>query len=256
MRPFITINMAMSADGKIATANRVLCSFGSPKDQAFLYELRARADAIMTGAGTIRAQNADLNSGGPRYQRLRLRRGLHPEPVRVVVSASGDLQDSLRIFHEPGGPLIILTCRGLSARNRSRLEAAGAVVKAFGDTTVDLRAALRWLRRDQGVTTLHCEGGGELNQSLFELGWVDELFLTLCPRLFGGRNAPGIAEGEGVSRLSNAFRMKQISMRQIGDEVFLHLRRADAHSKTRSTRASSANGRVHAPKVGSSRRRR
>lgn len=255
MRPFITINMAMSADGKIATANRKLCSFGSPRDQAFLYELRARADAVMTGAGTIRAQNADLNSGGPQYQRLRLRRGLQREPARVVVSASGNLDTSLRIFHEPGGPLFILTRQGIPDTRRKRLEAAGAVVKSFGDSDLDLRAALRWLRR-QGIATLHCEGGGELNQSLFEIGCVDELFLTLCPRVFGGRSAPTLAEGQGVLRLANALKLKWLAVRQIGDELFLHFRRTEDHSKTRSTKANSARGSVHEPRVGSSKRRR
>lgn len=256
MRPFITINMAMSADGKIATANRNLCSFGSPDDQAFLYELRARADAVMTGAGTVRAQDADLNSGGPRYQRLRRRRGLLPEPARIVVSASGELDPSLRIFREPGGPLFILTRSGIPDAKRRRLESAGAAVLGFGDTQVDLRAALRWLQRHHGIRRLHCEGGGELNQSLFEIGWVDELFLTLCPRVFGGRHAPGIAEGLGVSHLVDAFRLHLIASRQLRDELFLHFRRLEVHSKTRSTRLISARGRKQTPSVGSSKRKR
>ena len=248
--------MAMSADGKIATANRQLCSFGSSADSAFLYELRSRADAIMTGAATLRAQDADLTSGGAVYQRRRQRRGLAAEPVRVVVSSRGKLNPHLRIFREKGGPLVLLTTRQVRPQDQAALERAGASLGKFGTRSLDLAAALQWLARRWGVRHLHCEGGGELNQSLFESGWVDELYLTVCPRIFGGRQAPGIAEGEGFPSLSAAFRMELRTVRKIGDEIFLRFTRTSSQSYTRSSTAKSETGTVQKPKVVSSRRKR
>ena len=248
--------MAMSADGKIATANRELCSFGSSADSAFLYELRSRADAIMTGATTLRAQNADLTSGGNLYQRRRKRRGLAVEPIRVIVSSRGKLSPALRIFRKKGGPLILLTTEQIRPRDQAKMEQAGASLGRFGSHRLDLPAALHWLTRKWGVRHLHCEGGGELNQSLFETGWVDELYLTICPRIFGGRQAPGIAEGKGFPSLSAAFRMELRTVRKIGDEIFLKFIRKRSQSYTRSSTAKSETGTVQKPKVVSSRRKR
>lgn len=224
-RPWVSLNMAMTLDGKIATENRRFASFGSPRDQARLYELRARADAVMTGAGTLRAQDVDLNSGGTRYQRLRRRRGLSPENLRIVVSSSGNLPPAARLFREPGGPIVILTSqRGIRRQNRVPLPTQ-VQMKAFGKTQVAWPEALKWLRREAGVRRLHCEGGGDLNESLFRAGVVDEIFLTLCPLILAGRSAPTIADGLGIPRLAEGEPFAFTHIEQHGDEVFLRLQR-------------------------------
>ena len=74
--PFVLINMAMTADGKIATANRLVSSFGSPRDQDHLLRLRATADAVMAGARTADLNPINMGPGPAKYRRLRLRRGL------------------------------------------------------------------------------------------------------------------------------------------------------------------------------------
>lgn len=225
-RPWISLNMAMTLDGKIATENRRFASFGSPRDQARLYELRARADAVMTGAGTLRAQDVDLNSGGARYQRLRRRRGLQPENVRIVVTSSGDLPATARLFREPGGPILLLTSqRGLRKQRRIHLP-SHVQAMAFGETQVEWRQALRWLRREAGIRRLHCEGGGDLNEGLFRAGVVDELFLTVCPLIFAGRSAPTLAEGRGFSQLAEAPQFTVSTVEQHDNELFLRLHRS------------------------------
>lgn len=227
-RPWVSLNMAMTLDGKIATENRRVASFGSRRDQIRLYELRAQADAVMTGAGTIREQNADLNSGGARYRRMRVQRGLQAENLRIVVSGSAQLDVSARLFHEAGGPLIILTTKRASSRQLIKLERARAHVGQFGQSEVDLQAALVWLHEHWNVRYLHCEGGGELNDAMFRAGLVDELHLTLCPLIFGGTKAPTISEGQGFERLAEASQLKLITIQQDGLELFLKLRRASA----------------------------
>ena len=94
-------------------------------------------------------------------------------------------------------------------------------MKICGAKGIIWRSALRWLRKKWGVKRLLCEGGGELNSALFRAGLVDELHLTVCPRVFGGRHAPTIADGVGVEHLADAARLKMKSMKRVGDEFFL-----------------------------------
>jgi 2,5-diamino-6-(ribosylamino)-4(3H)-pyrimidinone 5'-phosphate reductase len=224
-RPYVSINMAMTADGKIATANRRESSFGSPRDQRRLYALRALADAVMCGARTVNGANVDLNSGGPAFQRRRLRQGLSRENLRVVVSASARIRPSARLLHERGGPVILLTTRRAPGDRVRRLESQGVHVGRFGETEVDLPAALAWLRSRWGVRHLHVEGGGTLNASLLSRGLVDTLHLTICPLILGGRRAPTIADGAGGGRLSEARPWGRPELRQVGEELFLTLHR-------------------------------
>jgi riboflavin biosynthesis pyrimidine reductase len=99
--PFVVLNLAMSADGKIATADRSVSSFGSPRDLAHLYALRATADAVMCGARTVRAGDVALDLGGARYGRVRRVHGLAEHHLRVIVSGSGFLDPALPIFRPP-----------------------------------------------------------------------------------------------------------------------------------------------------------
>jgi riboflavin biosynthesis pyrimidine reductase len=86
---------------------------------------------------------------------------------------------------------------------------------------LDFDFALRWLRREWNVKRLLCEGGGEINGALFEAGLVNEVHLTLCPVIFGGRAAPTLADGRGFGHLADAEELKVTSRRRIGDELFL-----------------------------------
>jgi len=101
-------------------------------------------------------------------------------------------------------------------------------VKVCGKREIDFPAALRWLRAKWKVKRLLCEGGGEVNGALFKVGLVDEVHLTLCPLIFGGRNAPTLADGAGVQHLAQAARLRLVSMKPNGDGLFLIYRRADA----------------------------
>ena len=93
-------------------------------------------------------------------------------------------------------------------------------VKVFGKTEINFPAALRWLRGKWAVNRLLCEGGGELNDALFRAGLVDEIHLTVCPKIFGGRRAPTIAEGLGFQRLTAAAKFELTSLRREKAELF------------------------------------
>ena len=165
--PFIFVNMAMTADGKIATANRSIHSFGSRRDLKHLYELRATADAVMCGARTVEISNTILGNGGERFRKQRLKTGLAEFPIRIIVSGSGSINPDADIFKKNLSPVIVLTTKRAPAIKLARLRKLGAEVKICGNTKINFLAALRWLRTTWDVKRLLCEGGGELNDALF-----------------------------------------------------------------------------------------
>jgi 2,5-diamino-6-(ribosylamino)-4(3H)-pyrimidinone 5'-phosphate reductase len=216
--------MAMTADGKIATANRAVSSFTSAQDHEHLLELRATADAVMAGARTVDSAPINLGPGPVKFRRQRLKRGLAEYNLRVIVSRSGSVNPRAKIFQRRFSPIIILTTRRAGALRLKRLRGLADVVKVCGRNEINFRAALRWLRERWRVKRLLCEGGGELNGALFRAGLVDELHLTICPKIFGGRHAPTIADGRGLSQLADAEPFRVKSMRQIGHELFTVLK--------------------------------
>jgi len=222
MRPFVFINVAMTADGKIAPSDRRFIPFGSKRDREHLLELRATADAVMAGARTVDMFPVNMGAGGAKYRRLRARRGLAEENLRVIVSGRGTIDPKAKIFQRRElGPIIVLTTERAGARQLRRLSELVDEAKICGEDAVDFGAALKWLRKEWGVKRLLCEGGGELNAALFAAGVVDELHLTINPRFFGGRDAPTLADGAGVEHLADATRLKLKSVKESDGEVFL-----------------------------------
>lgn len=223
--PFVLINMAITADGKIATANRKVSSFGSHRDHDHLLELRATADAVMAGARTVDSNPINLGPGPANYRRMRLQRGLAEYNLRVIVTGSGTLNRDAAVFRTRFSPILILTTARAGARKLEQLRSLAAEVKVCGQGNINLRQAMEWLRREWGVRRLLCEGGGELNDALFRAGLVDELHLTVCPFIFGGRNAPTIAEGIGAGSLARASALELVSTKRVGDELYVVFKR-------------------------------
>jgi len=218
--PFVFVNMAMTADGKIATANRAVTSFGSARDLEHLYELRATADAVMCGARTVETAETTLGPGAAKFRRQRLKRGLAEYHLRVIVSGSGSINPDAAIFKTPISPLIILTTARISKANLKNLRAVATEVKICSQREINFRAALLWLRQKWGVKRLLCEGGGELNDALFRADLVAEVHLTICPKIFGDRSAPTIADGLGATRLADASKFELTSARRQKTELF------------------------------------
>lgn len=219
--PFVLVNMAMTADGKIATANRQVASFGSERDHEHLLELRATADAVMAGARTVDSMKINMGPGGAKFRRRRLHRGLTEYNVRVLVSGNGSINPEAEVFKHRFSPIIILTTQRTSAAKLHQLSPLADEVRVCGQTEINFRSALRWLRAQWGVDRLLCEGGGELNAALFQAGLVDELHLTVCPKVFGGRTTPTIADGSGALPLAAAAQFKLKSTRRVADEMYL-----------------------------------
>jgi riboflavin-specific deaminase-like protein len=230
--------MAITADGKIATANRSVSSFGSKRDHDHLYELRATADAVMAGARTVDSNSITMGAGAAKYRRLRVKLGLAEYNLRVIVTRSGAVNPNAEIFKHKFSPIIVLTTGRASDETIKTLRELATEVKITGAREINFPKAFQWLREKWKVKRLLCEGGGELNDALFRAGLVNELHLTICPKIFGGRTAPTIAEGAGVLKLADAAQLKLKSMKRVGDELFVvyeclsSTQRAKSHSKS------------------------
>jgi len=213
--------MSMSLDGKSSTTAREPAQFTSRADKRLLLELRARADAVMAGAGTVASDRMSLSVPDSRLQRARVRRGRPAHPLRVIVSGTlASLSPGLKVFAKKVSPVVIF-CSARAPESRRRRFSRHADVRICGGTRVDLRKACSILQSAYGVRHLHAEGGADLNGALLDADLIDELDLTLAGVVFGGRDAPTIMAGRGRTRIQGALAMKLVSVRLLGAEVFL-----------------------------------
>jgi 2,5-diamino-6-(ribosylamino)-4(3H)-pyrimidinone 5'-phosphate reductase len=219
--PFVFTNAAITADGKLAPASRHFIPFAGKRDQQHLLELRATADAVMSGARTVDLSPVKLGPGGAKYRQQRLRKGLTEYNLRIIVSGGGTINPGAEIFKHRFSPIIILTTKRAPAAKIKQLQSLADEVKICGEREINFDYALRWLRKKWKVKRLLCEGGGEINAALFETRLVNEVHVTLCPCVFGGRTAPTLADGRGFAKLADAARLIPKSSKRIGNELFL-----------------------------------
>ncbi len=222
--PYVIINMAMSADGKTASANRKIHNFGSKHDLENLYKLRATADAVMCGARTAESPDVTLGTGGKKYKKMRIKNGLRECHIRIIVSGSCSLKTDIPVFKSAISPLIILTTESAPQQALEKIQSTGARLIKCGKNEVNFYKALKILKNEWNVNRLICEGGGTLNSALFRERLVDELNLTICPYILGGKSAPTIADGLGIQSINKAIHLELISKRKIENELFLRFK--------------------------------
>lgn len=171
-RPYVVLNMIASLDGRITVSGRA-GPLANRADYELFHATRSACDAVLVGAGTVRAEGY-----GPLEQ------------IAVVVSNSLDLSPELGLLQAPGNRVVVVTT------SSAQLEPCAASVDYV--RTGDLGEALRVLRRDFGVAAVDCEGGPRLNATLLPAGLVDELHLVLSPMLVGGPDPLTLVEGAAL----------------------------------------------------------
>ncbi len=211
-RPLVFINMAVTVDGKIATGNRQISSFGSASDYERLLKIRSCSDAIMCGAGTLNAAPVTLGNGGDNWTRHRLEKGLKSYPERILVTGSGSLNPSAKVFEKRFSPIRILTTRQAPQNRFKEYSQISDEVYTCRGSEIDWIEVMHWMR-SIGIERLLCEGGANLNGALLMAGFVDVFFLTICPWIAGSSDAPTAFEGIGFSSLQEALQMDLISER-------------------------------------------
>jgi riboflavin-specific deaminase-like protein len=185
-RPYLVLNMVSSLDGK-ATLDWRTSGLSSDVDREVFHQLRTQADAVMVGAGTVRTERYGRLIKRDDLREKRVREGLAPDPVAVVVSASLDLPADLPLLQEPEQRVVIAT----GADRQLEGTAAQIEYVRTGDDLPLLASRLR----EMGIRSVLCEGGPTLNSHLLAADIVDELFLTLSPKLVGGEAALTIVAG-------------------------------------------------------------
>lgn len=218
-RPYTLINVAISADGKISTASRGRVRFSSDADRELMDELRAQADAILLGAQTIRAEDPPVRVRSRARREARRAAGKPAHPLTIVVSRSLDLPLGGRYFSDRRTAKLVVTTEDAPPELVERVNAYAEVIRV-GRGTVDARR-LAVLLKTRGIDRLLVEGGGEINFTFLRAGLVDELYLTVCPVIIGGRTAPTPVDGPGFDP-SEFPALRLLDVRQHGDEVFLH----------------------------------
>lgn len=188
-RPYVVTNFAVTVDGR-ATLHGRSGPIGSDTDTELLVCLRTRVDAVMIGAGTMRAERYGRPVADPGKRGRRERRGLSQDPLLVIVSGRLDLPWDAPVFADRGARVLLFTT---SDAEPPETVAEVRVVR-HEDGHVDLAEALSYLRTERGVRALLCEGGPRVHAQLLDAGLVDELFVTHAPKLAGG-DGPGLALG-------------------------------------------------------------
>jgi riboflavin-specific deaminase-like protein len=207
MRPRVLCNMAPSLDGKISPARRhgPFVMSRHPEDAKRLRALRERTDAVVIGAGNLRADDPDLA----------------PSRLRVVVTGSGEqVAPSAKMFDRRlGGEAAVAHASVMPQERRAALRDRATLVE-LGGADVDVARLLRWLAIERQCRVIVCEGGGALLAQFFAARAVDELYLTLVPRVLGGAGAPSLVGGAGFE--PDALPDARLgSVEQVGDELFL-----------------------------------
>ncbi|PSN17337.1 riboflavin deaminase [filamentous cyanobacterium CCP5] len=187
--PHVTVILAMSADGKIADAQRSAARFSSDHDLAHLEAEIAEADAVLMGAETLRAYGTTLPVRHPDLIDQRRRREQASQPVQIICSASGSLPRDLAFFRQPVPRGLLTTPAGASLWRQEFDYIWPLNAWHWPDILQSLGK--------YGIERLALLGGGELVAALVAADCVDELVLTVCPLLLGGKMAPTPMDGEG-----------------------------------------------------------
>lgn len=190
-RPWVTLKLAASLDGRIATKTGESQWITSPESRKVVQQLRFEADAILVGAGTARKDNPRLDA----------RSGQSKKILKVILGSRGSIKENARIF-ESGDPVWIASPKP-------------------GSKKADLKSLLREIGR-QGYLHLLVEGGGETAASFLDAGLVDEIYWFTAPKIIGGRSAVASVGGEGIARLSQAQALTGVTVRQVGPDTLLH----------------------------------
>lgn len=221
-RPFVTANFALTWDSRVSTRNCTPADFSSKKDKHRLLEIRATGDAILVGAGTVKADNMAMGLPDEALRAERVARGQSEYPLRVIVTNSGKLDPGLKVFQGGVAPILIFSTQRMPKATREPL-AEKATLYLDETPVVDLAAMMTRLRRDHGVRRLVCEGGPILFKSLIVADLVDELHVTFCPRIFGGEQAATLT-GVAAEFLPESTRLTLRKMEVIDGECFLQYR--------------------------------
>jgi diaminohydroxyphosphoribosylaminopyrimidine deaminase / 5-amino-6-(5-phosphoribosylamino)uracil reductase len=212
-RPFVTLKAAASLDGKVAAADGSSRWITGRESRRDAHLLRAAADAVLVGSGTVAADDPSLT--------VRLEEFRGRQPLRVVVDGSGRTPAHAAVF-DGRAPALVAATQSVLPAVRRRWEGTGAEVQVVDELDEEGRPSLRRLMELLGkrdVQSVLIEGGPTLSWSAVRQGLVDRLVLYLAPKLIGGRAAPSVLGGGGVATVGDALPLGIVSVERLGDGI-------------------------------------
>jgi len=218
-RPRVTVNLAMSADGKISTVGRRQVRISGQEDRERVDRLKAGSDAVMVGIGTVLADNPSLTVKSDELKRERARAGKAENPVRIVVDSRARTPVDADILLKGTGERIIAVSARAGEEASAKYRDLATVVVA-GDEEVDLPLLMERLN-DRGIRRLMVEGGGTLIASLFRLGLVDEFYTFVGNLVIGGAKAPTPVDGPGFLDDNEFVNLRLMELVELGEGVLL-----------------------------------
>jgi len=202
--PFVSLKVAMSLDGKIATKTGDSKWITSQKSRNYVRKLRANYDAILVGKNTVLNDDPELAAG--KY-----------EPIRVVLDSNFEVKLSARVFRNSNA--ILITTERAPIKKIAALRELGVLVKVFKGS-VKIKPLLRFLG-SQNITSVFVEGGAEVFGSFVDINAVDSYLVFIAPKIIGGRDAKAAIAGSGFSKLTQAITFKKTNSQKIGDDYLI-----------------------------------
>ncbi|MCS7197194.1 MAG: bifunctional diaminohydroxyphosphoribosylaminopyrimidine deaminase/5-amino-6-(5-phosphoribosylamino)uracil reductase RibD [Candidatus Bipolaricaulota bacterium] len=211
-RPFVTLKMAMTADGKIATRAGDSRWISSQRSLKFAHELRHRHRAILVGIETVLADDPQLTARLAKKTR---------NPIRIVVDSRGRLPLEAQVVRSAHQLRTILATTDAIASDKERaLRRASVEIWKLParDGRVDPHAVIERLAHEQ-IDSVLIEGGAEIAWSFLRERLVDKVLFVIAPKIVGGRAAPGPVGGTGIERLSEAISLREITISRLDEDV-------------------------------------
>lgn len=216
-KPFVFINAAMSADGKIATIERRQIRISGSLDFDRVDELRATSDAVMVGIGTVLSDNPSLTVKSEKRRSERHAIGIDENPVRIVVDSMARIPIDSDLLKKGDGKRIIAVSESAPLEKVKRLSGKAGIITA-GRDKVDLIMLLAELKK-HGIGKVMVEGGAGLNWGLISNGLVDEIYTFIGNMILGGRDAPTLVDGDGCK--GAACRLLLLSCEKLEDGMLV-----------------------------------
>ena len=220
-RPYVLMNMAMSADGKISTFQKKSVQFSSVEDRRVMDEIRFLSDAIIIGANSLRIDGIHLWIKSAELTKQRLDNGKSPHPINIVLSRSLNIPLECRFFTFPETEKWLITSNTHHSSEISKFKTCCQIIQfSEADGQISLKEVMLFLKKKK-INTLLLEGGSSLNYQMLAHNYVDEIYLTICPLIIGGKDVATPVGGFGFS--VDEFRnLRLMDFRQQDGELFLH----------------------------------
>lgn len=211
----------MSLDGKISTSGKGQVKISNEMDMERVDRLRAESDAILVGSNTVAMDDPKLTVKSERLRKERIRKGLPENPIKVMIGSIKEIKfDSDFLGYGNAEKIIFTTEKEDSGKIRRLMEKAKVFV--LGKERVDLKKMVGILS-DLGVRRIMVEGGGTLNFEMLKEGLVDEIYVAVASKIFGGRNAPTLVDGEGFN-FDEITDLELINIEKLGEVIVLRYR--------------------------------